>query len=91
MGLPSISLSQGELFAVTLGARMLEAYAGLLYVTELRSAILRLNRRLPEQTWVDLQQVATKRILFRSGVTLTLIQRSGISWSLPDDSRNLFT
>jgi predicted DNA-binding transcriptional regulator YafY len=27
--LPSISLSQGELFALTLGARMLEAYAGL--------------------------------------------------------------
>ena len=70
--LPSISLSQGELFAVTLGARMLEAYAGSLYVTELRSAIVRLSERLPEQTWVDLQQVATERILFRSGAETNL-------------------
>lgn len=37
--LPSISLSQEELFALTLGARMLEAYAGNAYVEELRSAI----------------------------------------------------
>ena len=37
--LPSISLSQGELFALTLGARMLESYSGSAYVNELRSAI----------------------------------------------------
>jgi predicted DNA-binding transcriptional regulator YafY len=54
--LPSISLSQGELFALTLGARMLESYAGNAYIEELRSAIARLSERLPEATWVDLQK-----------------------------------
>ena len=55
--LPSISLSKGELFALTLGARMLEAYAGSAYEKELRSSIRLLSERLPEQTWIDLQQL----------------------------------
>jgi predicted DNA-binding transcriptional regulator YafY len=70
--LPTISLSKGELFALTLGARMLEAYAGSAYAQELRSAIARLGERLPEQTWVDLQQLAEDRILFRSGAETDL-------------------
>jgi predicted DNA-binding transcriptional regulator YafY len=37
--LPSITLSQGELFALTLGAHMLESYAGSAYTEELRGAI----------------------------------------------------
>ena len=65
--LPSISLSQGELFALTLGARMLQAYSGSTYSTELRSAIDRLSERLPEQTWIDLQRIADEGIVFRSG------------------------
>lgn len=65
--LPSISLSQGELFALTLGARMLQAYAGSAYISDLRSAILRLSERLPEETWINLQQIADERILFTSG------------------------
>lgn len=43
---PSINLSQGELFALTLGARMLECYAGSPYIEELRSAIARLGERM---------------------------------------------
>ncbi len=70
--LPTITLSRGELFALTLGARMLEAYAGSAYASELRSAISRLSERLPEQSWVDLQQVADERILFRTGAELDL-------------------
>jgi predicted DNA-binding transcriptional regulator YafY len=70
--LPTITLSKGELFALTLGARMLEAYAGSTYAQDLRSAITRLSERLPEQTWVDLQQVADERILFRSGAATDL-------------------
>lgn len=70
--LPSISLSRGELFALTLGARMLEAYAGSTYAQELRSAITRLRERLPEQTSVDLQQLANERVLFRSGAEIDL-------------------
>ena len=70
--LPSVSLSQGELFALTLGARMLESYAGSAYVNELRSAIARLSERLPEAAWVDLQKIADERILFRSGAEINL-------------------
>jgi predicted DNA-binding transcriptional regulator YafY len=70
--LPSISLSEGELFALTLGARMLESYAGSSYKEELQSAISRLSERLPEQSWVDLQQLSEERILFRSGVETDL-------------------
>jgi predicted DNA-binding transcriptional regulator YafY len=65
--LPTIQLTQGELFALTLGARMLEAYAGSAYAIDLRSAIDRLSERLPKQTWVDFQQIADERILFRGG------------------------
>ncbi|MBW4550450.1 MAG: WYL domain-containing protein [Aphanocapsa sp. GSE-SYN-MK-11-07L] len=70
--LPSISLSQGELFALTLGARMLAAYSGFAYREELSSAIARLSDRLPEQIRVDLQQVADERILFRVGAETNL-------------------
>lgn len=70
--LPTIMLSKGELFALTLGARMLEVYAGSAYAVDLRSAIARLSERLPEQTWVDLQQVADERILFCSGAEIDL-------------------
>ncbi len=65
--LPTITLTRGELFALTLGARMLETYSGSAYAADLKSAITRLSERLPEQTWVDLQQVADERILFRGG------------------------
>jgi predicted DNA-binding transcriptional regulator YafY len=70
--LPSITLSQGELFALTLGARMLESYAGSAYAGELQGAITRLAERLPEQSWVDLQQLSEERILFGSGAEITL-------------------
>jgi predicted DNA-binding transcriptional regulator YafY len=65
--LPSIPLSQGELFALILGARMLEIHAGSAYERELRSSIERLSERLPEQTSIDLQQLADERISFRGG------------------------
>ncbi len=70
--LPSISLSQGELFALTLGARMLQAYSGLAYRSQLQGAITRLAERLPEQTWIDLQQLAEQNVLFRVGAELDL-------------------
>lgn len=70
--LPSISLSKGELFALTLGARMLEAYAGSPYAPQLRSAIARISERLPETTWVNLQHVADEQILFRPGAEIDL-------------------
>lgn len=70
--LPTISLSRGELFALTVGARMLEAYSGSVYTQELRSAIARLSERLPEQSWIDMGQLAEDHILFRSGAEVDL-------------------
>lgn len=72
--LPSISLSKGELFALVLGARMLEAYAGSAYEKELRSSIERLSERLPEKSWIDLQQLADERIVFRSGAQMVNLE-----------------
>jgi predicted DNA-binding transcriptional regulator YafY len=68
--LPTISLSTGELFALTLGARMLESYSGSTYEKELRSSIKRLSERLPEKTRVNLQQLSDERIIFRSGAEM---------------------
>ena len=68
--LPTISLSKGELFALILGARMLEAYSGSAYVSQLRSSIERLSELLPEQNWIDLQHLADERVLFRSGANM---------------------
>jgi predicted DNA-binding transcriptional regulator YafY len=70
--LPTIPLCEGELFALTLGARMLEGCAGAAYSLQLRGAIQRLGERLPETIWVNLQQVASDRILFRTGAKIDL-------------------
>ncbi|MBW4677240.1 MAG: HTH domain-containing protein [Desmonostoc geniculatum HA4340-LM1] len=70
--LPSIPLTKGELFALTVGARMLEAYAGSPYALQLRSAIARLSERLPETTWVNVQQLAEVHILFGAGAEVDL-------------------
>jgi len=70
--LPSINLSYGELFALTLGAQMLKNYAGSAYAEELQSAIAQLAERLPERTWVDLQQLASENVRFRAGAELNL-------------------
>ena len=70
--LPSLSLSRGELFALTLGAKMLQAHAGTPYEAELRSAIEQLSQRAPQQTWVDLQQLAEERLVFNSGAETEL-------------------
>lgn len=72
--LPSVPLTQGELFALTLGARMLEAYGGSAYEGTLRSAIQQLVNRLPEQSQVNLQQMADERVLFIPRATVALDQ-----------------
>lgn len=70
--LPSIPLSQGELFALALGARMLAACSGSAYRGQLESAIEQLAKRLPEQSWVDLQQLTDDAVMFRMGAELDL-------------------
>ncbi|NJK59317.1 MAG: transcriptional regulator [Oscillatoriales cyanobacterium SM2_1_8] len=70
--LPDIPLTQGELFALTLGARMLESYAGTTYGNLLQSAIERMVKRLPEGCAVNLQRLVGDRVYFRSGVEVRL-------------------
>jgi len=70
--LDSIPLTKGEVFALTLGARMLQAYAGLAYAVVLKSAIEQLSRRIPEQACVDLQGLAGDLVMFREGAELDL-------------------
>jgi predicted DNA-binding transcriptional regulator YafY len=62
--LPSISLSQGELLALMTASQMLSGYRGL-YETELRSALEQIAKRLPQQSWIDLQQLADERLIFK--------------------------
>jgi predicted DNA-binding transcriptional regulator YafY len=70
--LSTYPLTQGELFALTIGARMLAAYSGSAYRHELETAITRLSERLPEQNWVDLQKLAQEHMLFRATASVDL-------------------
>jgi predicted DNA-binding transcriptional regulator YafY len=70
--LPSIPLTSGELFALTVGAKMLEAYTGSPYAVQLHSAIRRLTERLPKPIWVNVQQLAEEHILFGGGAEIDL-------------------
>ncbi|MCG9886203.1 MAG: WYL domain-containing protein [Cyanobacteria bacterium] len=65
--LPSLPLSQGEVFALTLGAQMLESYSGSIYHAPLQTAIERLADRLPESLQASLQSLVQERIRFRAG------------------------
>jgi predicted DNA-binding transcriptional regulator YafY len=67
-----LPLTQGELFALTLGAQMLQSYVGSVYEQDLKSAISRLADRLPEVSWVDLQELAEDNVVFRSSGVIDL-------------------
>lgn len=65
--LPSINLSISELFAVMLGAKMLESYAGSAYINDLDSAILRLTERVPKEIQINTEKLSDQRIIFTGG------------------------
>jgi len=71
--LPSVSLSKGEVFALILGAKMLESYAGSAFEKDLRSSIQILSERLPEQTKIELQDLADERVIFRSRSQISIL------------------
>ncbi|MBP0000676.1 MAG: WYL domain-containing protein [Cyanobacteria bacterium SID2] len=69
--LPSIPLSSGELFALTIGSQMLSGYTGL-YERELREALEQLKIDIPpfkggRRGDIDLQQLADERMVFGVG------------------------
>jgi predicted DNA-binding transcriptional regulator YafY len=70
--LPAIPLTDGELFVLTLGAKMLQSYGGSAYRQELESAIGRLAERLPEVNWVDLRRLAEDNVVFRANASIDL-------------------
>lgn len=70
--LPSIPVTQGELFALTLGARMLESYSGSIYQKELRETINRIADRYPKKTKIGLRELAEERVHFRVGGEIQL-------------------
>ncbi len=70
--LPALPLNQGEVFALTLGAKMLQAYAGSAYYSQLKSAVEQLSKRLPAPTEIDMKRLLSDRVLFRVGATLNL-------------------
>lgn len=87
--LTMVQFTQGELFALILGSRMLEAAAGGAYTQELQSAIDLLMRRLPDQIWADLQTIVDERIQFGAG---TLLDLNPEYWKcLTEASRRGFT
>ncbi len=67
-----LPLTQGDLFVLTLGAQILHSYAGSVYEQDLKSAISRLADRLPEVSWVDLQQLAEENVVFRASAAINL-------------------
>ena len=70
--LPTISLSQGEILALTLGAQMLVSYSGSIYHSTLQTAIDRLAERLPETLHTNLQSLVQNRVRFRVGGQIQL-------------------
>lgn len=55
--LPPFDLDYGEVFALTLGKQMLEQYAGTAFEPVLRSAIEKIQQRLPEKVKLEAQEV----------------------------------
>lgn len=70
--LPDLPLTEGEIFALTLGAQMLQSYTDSIYYASLQSAISRLSKRLPDQIQLDLHSLATDHIHFRGGGKIAL-------------------
>ncbi|UFP93782.1 helix-turn-helix transcriptional regulator [Gloeobacter morelensis] len=55
--LPPLPLTQGELFVLMAGNRLLAAAEGTLYEQQIQSAIAQLVHHLPKLAWVDLETV----------------------------------
>jgi predicted DNA-binding transcriptional regulator YafY len=76
--LPSITLTQGELFALILGARMLETYAGSTYAEDLQSAITRLGDQSKRGLIYNRLQI--NESFFEAEVDWSLILKFGMDW-----------
>jgi predicted DNA-binding transcriptional regulator YafY len=55
--LPSFQLTEGEVFALTLGKEMLSQYTGTSFESILRSALEKIKERLPDRINVDFEDV----------------------------------
>ena len=71
--LPNISLSQGELFALTLGARMLEAYGLGAYIIVVEAGIARLAHGLREECGYVVQCLVVGLVVWGAGADIDLV------------------
>lgn len=69
--LPSFELSEGEVFALTLGKELLSIYTGTSFEPTLRSALDKISERLPETVQVDPEEIKSV-VRFRAGAIVPL-------------------
>lgn len=72
--LPSFQLTEGEVFALTLGKEMLAQYTGTSFEPILKSAIEKIKERLPNQIDVNLDDVRNV-VRFNAGPVIPISRR----------------
>lgn len=72
--LPVFDLSDGEVFALTMGKEMLSQYTGTAFETILRSAIEKISERLPDKVKVDLEDIRSM-VKFRPGAIVPISRK----------------
>jgi predicted DNA-binding transcriptional regulator YafY len=72
--LPSFQLTEGEIFALTLGKEMLSQYTGTSFEPILRSALDKIRERLPDRIDVDLDEVRSL-IRFNAGPVIPISRK----------------
>lgn len=72
--LPVFELSQGEVFALTLGKEMLSQYVGTSFEPILRSAIEKIVTRLPDRVKVDVDDIRCA-VKFQPGAVIPVEKR----------------
>ncbi len=72
--LPSFQLTEGEIFALTLGKEMLSQYTGTSFEPILRSALDKIRERLPDRIDVDLDDVRSL-IRFNAGPVIPISRK----------------
>lgn len=73
--LPSFELSQGEVFALTLGKEMLSQYVGTSFEPILRSAIEKIINRLPDRVKVNIDDIKCA-VKFEPGAVIPVEKRA---------------
>lgn len=74
MALPQFNLTDGEVFALTLGKEMLSQYTGTSFEAILRGAIEKIMERLPDKVKVDLEDIQCM-VKFNPGAVIPISRK----------------